>query len=64
MCGKKPTVVSTHQLLAHAGNLHVAKGLELAQLLGSERVLPHGSVHGRAEEQGLAEVPGPDDTGL
>lgn len=62
--GKKPTLVSTHQLLAHTGNLHVAEGLELVHLLCSERVLPHGRVHGRAEEEGFAEVPGPDDTGL
>lgn len=64
VCGKAPTLVSTHQPLAHTGNLHVAKGLELAHLLCSERVLPHGGVHGRAEEERLAEVPGPDDTGL
>lgn len=64
VCGEKPTLVSTHQLLAHTGNLHVAKGLELAHLLCSDRVFPHGSVHGRAEEEGLAEVPGPDDTCL
>lgn len=62
--GKTPTLVSTHQLLGHTGNLHIAKGLELVDLLCGEGVLPHSGVHGRAEEQGLAVVPSPDDTGL
>lgn len=58
------TLVSTDQLLGHTGDLDIAEGLELAHLLLSEGVLPHGSVHCWAEEQGLAAVPGPDDTGL
>lgn len=59
-----PTLVTTHQLLGHTGDLGVAEGLELAHLLGGDGVLPHGSVHRWAEEQGLSAVPGPDDTGL
>lgn len=59
-----PTLISTHQLLVHTGDLRVAKGLELVHLLCSEGVFPHGGIHGRAEEQGLAAVPGPDDTRL
>lgn len=66
--GRKPgqmlTLVSTHQLLGHTLDLNVAKGLELVHLPCSDGVLPHGGVHRRAEEQGLAGVPGPDDTGL
>lgn len=59
-----PTLVATHQLLGHTGDLHVAEALELAHLLRGDGVFPHGGVHRRAEEQGLPEVPGPDDTGL
>lgn len=59
-----PTLVSTHQLLGHTGDLDVAKGLKLVHLLGRDGVLPHGSVHGWAEEQGLVAVPRPDDTRL
>lgn len=62
--GKTPTFVSTHQLLGHTGDLDIAEGLELVYLLRCDRVLPHGGVHGRAEEQGFAAVPGPDDAGL
>lgn len=59
-----PTLISTHQLLGHTGDLDVAKGLKLVHLLGRDGVLPHGSVHGWAEEQGLVTVPRPDDTRL
>lgn len=59
-----PTFVSTHQLLGHTRDLHVAEGLEQAHLLRGDGVLPHGRVHRRAEEQGLSAVPGADDTGL
>lgn len=62
--GQMPTLVSTHQLLGHTGDLDIAKGLELAHLLRGKGMLPHGSVHCWAEEQGLSTVPGPDDTGL
>lgn len=59
-----PTLVSTHQLLGHTRYLDIAKGLELAHLLRGDGVLPHDGVHCWAEEQGLAAVPSPDDTGL
>ena len=62
--GQMPTLVSTHQLLGHTRYLDIAEGLELAHLLRGDGVLPHDSVHRWAEEQGLAAVPSPDDTGL
>ena len=65
-CGpaQMPTLVSTHQLLGNARYFNIAEGLELADLLRSDGMLPHDGVHRWAEEQGLAAVPGPDDAGL
>lgn len=62
--GQIPTLVSTHQLLGHTRYLNIAEGLELAHLLRCDGMLPHDGVHRWAEEQGLAAVPGSDDTGL
>ena len=36
---------------------------ELIQLLGGERVFPHGHIHGRCQNQWLLELPSADDTG-
>lgn len=58
------TFISTHQFLHHAGDLCVAKAFQLLHLLSCEGMFPHGRVHGWAEEQRFAQIPGADDTSL
>lgn len=58
------TFISADQLLDYAGDLDVAELLEGGHLLRGDGVLPHGRVHGGAEDQGAQEVPGPHHTGL
>lgn len=62
--GKGLTFISTHEFLHHTGDLCVAKSLQLLHVPCCDGMLPHGCVHGWAEEQGFAQIPRADHTGL